>query len=484
MTDCRSFIDGRFVASTSGVVLDNLNPSTGERIGGIELAGPSEVEQAVTAAMRGFAQWSAMTGTERGRILNRAAAILREQARTLAHMEVIDTGKPIQEAEAVDVPSAADCVEFFAGLAATLHGAHHELRNAFVYTRREPLGVCVGIGAWNYPLQIACWKSAPALACGNAMIFKPAELTPTTAGLLAEVYREAGVPQGVFNVLQGDARTGQLLTRHPAVAKVSLTGECATGRRVMADAAGTLKRVTMELGGKSPLIVFDDADLEQAVAGAMMANFFTQGEVCTNGTRVFVQDGVHDAFVERLLARVARMKLGDPLDPTTQVGALISREHLERVLGFVERGLAAGARLACGGRRPADPLLARGCFIEPAVFVQCTDEMEIVREEIFGPVMSVLRFRDEDEVVRRANATPYGLAAGVFTRDLARGHRVIGRIDAGVCWINNYNVTPVEVPFGGFKQSGIGHENGHAAVEHYTRVKSVYVELGQVACPY
>jgi len=482
--DCRSFIGGRFVPGTSGVVLDNVNPATGERISGIELAGPAEVEQAVAAATRGFAQWSAMTGAERGRILNRAAALLRERTGALARLEVIDTGKPIQEAEAVDVPSAADCVEFFAGLAATLHGAHHELRNAFVYTRREPLGICAGIGAWNYPLQIACWKSAPALACGNAMIFKPAELTPTTAGALADIYRDAGAPDGVFNVLQGDSRTGQLLTRHPAIAKVSLTGECATGRRVMADAAATLKRVTMELGGKSPLIVFDDADLEQAVGGAMMANFFTQGEVCTNGTRVFVHDAVHDAFVARLLARVARLKLGDPLDPSTQVGALISPEHLARVLGFVERGVAGGARLACGGRRPADPQLARGCFIEPAVFVDCRDEMEIVREEIFGPVMSVLRFHEEDEVVRRANATPYGLAAGVFTRDLARGHRVIGRIDAGVCWINNYNVTPVEVPFGGFKQSGIGQENGHAAVEHYTRVKSVYVELGQIACPY
>ena len=482
--NCSSFIGGRFVPGTSGVVLDNLNPATGERIGGIELAGPAEAEQAVAAAARGWAHWSALTGTERGRILNRAAAMVRERGRALARLEVIDTGKPIQEAEAVDIPSAADCIEFFAGLAATLHGTHHELRNAFVYTRREPLGICAGIGAWNYPLQIACWKSAPALACGNAMIFKPAELTPTTAGALAEIYRDAGVPDGVFNVLQGDARTGQLLTRHPAIAKVSLTGECATGRSVMADAATTLKRVTMELGGKSPLIVFDDADLEQAVAGALMANFFTQGEVCTNGTRVFVHDALHDAFVGRLLARVARLKLGDPLDPSTQVGALISPEHLARVLGFVERGVAGGARLACGGRRPADPQLARGCFIEPAVFVDCRDEMEIVREEIFGPVMSVLRFHDEDEVVRRANATPYGLAAGVFTRDLARGHRVIGRIDAGVCWINNYNVTPVEVPFGGFKQSGIGQENGHAAVDHYTRVKSVYVELGQIACPY
>ncbi len=482
--DCRSFIDGRFVESTSGVVLDNLNPATGERIGGIELAGAAEVEQALASAARGFARWSALTGAERGRILSRAANLLRERTRALARLEVLDTGKPVQEAESVDIPSAADCVEFFAGLAATLHGAHHELRNAFVYTRREPLGICAGIGAWNYPLQIACWKSAPALACGNAMIFKPAELTPTTAGALAEVYRDAGVPDGVFNVVQGDARTGQLLTGAPSIAKVSLTGECATGRRVMADAAATLKRVTMELGGKSPLIVFDDADLEQAVAGAMMANFFTQGEVCTNGTRVFVHEAVHDAFVGQLLARVARLKLGDPLDPGTQVGALISPEHLARVLGFVERGLAAGARLACGGRRPADPRLQRGCFMEPAVFVDCRDDMEIVREEIFGPVMSVLRFRDEDEVVRRANATPYGLAAGVFTRDLARAHRVIQRIDAGVCWINNYNITPVEVPFGGFKQSGLGHENGHAAIEHYTRLKTVYVELGQVACPY
>jgi betaine-aldehyde dehydrogenase len=482
--DCRSFIDGRYVPSASGVVLDNVNPATGERLGGIELAGPAEVEQAVAAAARGFARWSAMTGVERGRILARAASILRAHAAELARLEVLDTGKPIQEAKAVDVPSGADCIEFFAGLAATLHGAHHDLRNAFVYTRREPLGICVGIGAWNYPLQIACWKSAPALACGNAMLFKPAELTPTTAGRLAEIYKEAGLPEGVFNVLQGDARTGQLLTRHPAVAKVSLTGECGTGRRVMADAAATLKRVTLELGGKSPLIVFDDADLDQAVAGAMMANFYTQGEVCTNGTRVFVQAAVHDEFVRRLLVRVARMRVGDPLDPGTQVGALISEEHMNRVLEFIRQGEAQGARLACGGGRPADPRLARGCFVEPTVFTDCRDDMQIVREEIFGPVMSVLRFDGEDEAVRRANDTPFGLAAGVFTRDLARGHRVIARLDAGVCWINNYNITPVEVPFGGFKQSGIGHENGHAAVEHYTRVKSVYVELGGVACPY
>jgi betaine-aldehyde dehydrogenase len=480
----RSFIGGRYVDSASGELLDNVNPATGQLIGGIELAGPGEVEQAVAAAARGFAEWSAMTGTERGRVLARAAAILRSRTAELARLEVLDTGKPVQEAEAVDVASGADCIEYFGGVAATLHGSHHELRKAFVYTRREPLGICAGIGAWNYPLQIACWKSAPALACGNAMIFKPAELTPTTAAKLAEVYREAGLPDGVFNVVQGDARTGQLLTRHPAVAKVSLTGECGTGRRVMADAATTLKRVTLELGGKSPLIIFDDADLDQAVSGAMLANFYTQGEVCTNGTRVFVQAAVHDEFVRRLVARTARLRIGDPLDPATQVGALISEDHLRRVLDYIAQGKAQGARAACGGGRPADPKLAGGAFVEPTVFVDCRDDMTIVREEIFGPVLSVLRFDDEQEVVQRANATPFGLAGGVFTRDLARGHRVIARLDAGVCWINNYNVTPVEVPFGGFKQSGIGHENGLAAVEHYTRLKSVYVELGQIACPY
>ena len=401
----------------------------------------------------------------------------------IARLEVLDTGKPIQEAEAVDVLSGADCIEYYAGLAASLHGEHYQLKNAFAYTRREPLGICVGIGAWNYPIQIACWKSAPALACGNAMIFKPAELTPLTAAVLAEIYTEAGLPAGVFNVVQGDARTGQLLVRHPAVAKVSLTGEVGTGKRVMADAAATLKHVTMELGGKSPLIVFGDADLDNAVAGAMMGNFYTQGEVCTNGTRVYVHDSLYDAFLERLAVRTRRMKVGDPLAPDTQVGALISAEHMERVLAAIERGKAT-ARLVCGGNRVRGEGLDRGFFVAPTVFADCTDDLDIVREEIFGPVMSVLRFSDEADVIRRANDTPYGLAAAVFTRDLARAHRVVAALQAGVCWINNYNITPVEIPFGGAKQSGIGRENGLVTIEHYTQLKSVYVEMGDVACPY
>ena len=479
----QSYIGGRYLKSASGETFNDINPATGEVLCRVEQAGAAEVEAAIAAAAAGFAVWSAMTGTERGRILHRAAQILRSRNREIAELEVRDTGKPIQEAEAVDILSGADCIEYYAGLAASLHGEHYQLKGAFAYTRREPLGICVGIGAWNYPIQIACWKSAPALACGNAMIFKPAELTPLTAAVLAEVYTEAGLPAGVFNVVQGDARAGELLVRHPDVAKVSLTGEVGTGKRVMADAAGTLKHVTMELGGKSPLIIFDDADLPNAVAAAMMGNFYTQGEVCTNGTRVFVHESVHPQFLEALAIRTRKMKIGDPLDPTTHVGALISEEHMRRVLAAIESGKRS-ARLVCGGKRCTDGDLARGFFVEPTIFADCTDEIEIVRDEIFGPVMSVLKFSDEDEVVRRANATPFGLAAGVFTRDLTRAHRVVAALQAGICWINNYNITPVEIPFGGTKQSGIGRENGLVTIEHYTQLKSVYVEMGDVACPY
>ncbi len=316
------------------------------------------------------------------------------------------------------------------------------------------------------------------------MVFKPSELTPLTALRLAEIYTEAGLPPGVFNVVQGAADTGRALVRHPDVAKVSLTGEVGTGKRVMAAAAETLKQVSLELGGKSPMIVFADADLENAVKAAMMANFYTQGEVCSNGTRVFVERAIHNRFIDALVTRTERMKVGDPLDPKTDVGALISAGHRAKVEGFIEAGKQAGARLLCGGERPDDPALAGGFFLSPAIFDRCSDEMAIVREEIFGPVMSVLTFEDEEEVIARANDTPYGLSAGVFTRDLARAHRVIARLQAGTCWINNYNITPIEMPFGGYKQSGIGRENGRAAIEHYTQIKSVYVELGDVECPY
>ncbi len=481
----QNHIGGRYIASQSGETFETINPATGEALASLEIAGEAEVALAVAAAQKGQKIWGAMTGTERGRVLRRVADILRARNDELARLETLDTGKPIQETSAVDVLSGADCLEYYANLAASIAGEHIDLGpTAFGYTRREPLGVVAGIGAWNYPLQIACWKSAPALACGNAMIFKPAELTPLTALKLAEIMAEAGVPDGVFNVVQGFADTGRLLTRHPGIAKISLTGEVGTGKKVMADAAATLKNVTLELGGKSPLIVFEDADIDNAVSGALMANFYSAGEVCSNGTRVFVHRSIKAKFIEKLAARVGRMVIGDPLDPRTQVGALISTDHMEKVLGYIDKGKAERARLICGGDRVTRNGLDKGAFVEPTVFDECSDGMSIVREEIFGPVMAVLGFDSEDEVVARANDTPFGLAAGVFTRDLARGHRVIASLQAGTCWINQYNVTPIELPFGGYKLSGLGRENGKAAIEHYTQLKSVYVALTAIDAPY
>jgi len=463
----------------------SINPATGEVLGYVTAAGAAQVNAAVRAAQKAQAGWGGMTGTERARVLRRAADLLRSRNQELAELETRDTGKPIQETRVVDVASGADCFEYFAGLAQSLSGEHIDLgTQAFGYTRREPLGVVAGIGAWNYPLQIACWKAAPALACGNAMIFKPAELTPFTAVKLQEILLEAGVPPGVFQVVQGFADTGRLLTRHPDIRKVSLTGEVGTGKAVMSDAAQTLKNVTLELGGKSPLIVFEDAKLDNAVAGALLANFYSSGQVCSNGTRVFVHRSVRAAFLERLVKRVGAMRIGDPMNPETQVGALVSEQHMHKVLYYIDRGRAEGARVLTGGMRVTTGELGKGYFVAPTVFDNCRDDMTIVREEIFGPVMSVLEFEDEQEVIERANATEFGLAAGVFTNDLTRAHRVIARLQAGTCWINQYNVTPIELPFGGVKLSGLGRENGRAAIEHYTQLKSVYVAMGDVDANY
>ena len=463
----------------------SINPANGEVLGYVNVAGPDEVNAAVRAAQRGQVQWAALTGAERARVLRRAALLLRSRNQQLAELETRDTGKPIQETVVVDVISGAECLEYFASLAQSLSGEHLDLGpQAFGYTRREPLGVVAGIGAWNYPLQIACWKAAPALACGNAMIFKPAELTPLSAVKLEEIFLEAGLPAGVFQVVQGFAETGRLLTRHADIRKVSLTGEVGTGKAVMSDAAQTLKNVTLELGGKSPLIVFDDAKLDNAVSGALLANFYSSGQVCSNATRVFVHSKVKAQFLERLVKRVGAMRIGDPMDPATQVGALVSEQHMQKVLSYIARGRAEGARLLIGGNRVTSGNLAKGYFVAPAVFDGCRDDMTIVREEIFGPVMSVLEFEDELQVIERANATEFGLAAGVFTNDLTRAHRVIAKLEAGTCWINHYNVTPIELPFGGVKMSGLGRENGRAAIEHYTRLKSVYVAMGDVDAPY
>ncbi len=474
------FVDGQYLEDTAGDPIDVVYPATGEVIARVHEATEAVIEAALAAAARAQADWAARPPVERGRILRRAADIIRDRNRELSELETLDTGKPLQETLVADATSGADALEYFGGLAPTVTGETIPLGRDFVYTIREALGVCVGIGAWNYPTQIACWKGAPALAFGNAMIFKPSEVTPLCALKIAEILVEAGLPAGLYNVVQGRGTVGAKLVTDPRVAKVSLTGSVPTGRKVYAAAAEGIRHVTMELGGKSPLIVFDDADVEDAVGGAMLGNFYSSGQVCSNGTRVFVQKGMMQRFLGRLKERTEAIALGDPLDEATQLGPLVSAEQLEKVLGYIEGARAEGARLVTGGARLNRP----GFYVQPTVFADVTDDMTLAREEVFGPVMAVLGFETEEEVIARANATEFGLSAGVFTRDMACAHRVIAGLQAGTCWINAYNLSPVEAPFGGVKLSGVGRENSKAAVEHYTQVKSVYVGMGPVDAPY
>ena len=474
------FINGTYVEDTAGAEIPVIYPATGEQIAVVHEATPAIVEQAITSAKAAQKAWAAMSGTERGRILRRAADMIRERNYDLSVLETYDTGKPMSETLYVDATSGADALEYFGGLAGSLTGEHIQLGEDWVYTRREALGLCVGIGAWNYPTQIACWKGAPALACGNAMIFKPSETTPLCALKVAEILHEAGLPAGLYNVIQGTGAVGAPLVTDPRVDKVSLTGSVPTGRKVYAAAAEGIKHVTMELGGKSPLIIFDDASLEDAVGGAILANFYSSGQVCSNGTRVFVQKGIKEAFVKRLHERLQTVVMGDPLDEATNFGPMVSERQMQIVQGFIEKGKAEGARLVCGGERVG----TEGFFLEPTVFADVTDSMTIATDEIFGPVMSVLDFETEDEAIARANATEFGLSAGVFTTDLARGHRVIAQMEAGSCFINSYNDAPVEAPFGGAKNSGVGRENSKAAIEHYSQMKSVYVRMGAMDAPF
>ena len=485
MQHTQLYIHGAHQGATSNETFISINPATALPIATIDQASQKDVNVAVESAQAGFYVWSNMMPVERARILQKAAQILRQHNDELAHLEVLDTGKPLQEANCVDIASGADVIEYYAGLISGMQGTQQDLgKDAFFMSRREPLGVCAGIGAWNYPIQIACWKSGPCLAAGNTMIFKPSEETPLSVMKLAEIFTEAGMPDGVFNVVQGDYRVGQMLTAHKDISKVSFTGESGTGKKIMADSASNLKQVTMELGGKSPLLVFDDAKLDNAVAGAMLANFYTQGEVCTNGTRVYVQAGVYDKFVAKVVARANSIKLGDPLDLDTQMGALISAPHLEKVMGYIEGAKLTSARLVCGGNRHHSEATKNGYFVEPTVFADCTDDMVHVKEEIFGPVMSILKFTDEDEVIARANDSDYGLAAGVFSQDISRAHRVINQMQAGICWINSWGDSPAEMPVGGYKQSGVGRENGPETLHHYTQVKSVFVRLDDLESPY
>ncbi|WP_153770715.1 betaine-aldehyde dehydrogenase [Labrenzia sp. CE80] len=474
------YIGGGYVESPEGHPFPSIYPATGEAIASLNSADEKTVEAAVEAAVEGQKIWAATPPAERGRVLRKAADILRERNRALSELETLDTGKPLQETLVADAASGADCLEYYGGLAATLTGEHIDLGGSFAFTKREPLGVCVGIGAWNYPIQIACWKAAPALVCGNAMVFKPSEVTPLSALQFAEILTEAGLPDGVFNVVQGFGEVGAKLIAHPQVAKVSLTGSVPTGAKVASLAGEHLKKATLELGGKSPLIVFDDADVDNAVSAAINANFYSTGQICSNGTRVFVHTAIKERFLDRLAERTANAVLGDPMDEATSIGPLVSKPQLDKVLGYMEIGKQEGARLVCGGGSADVAALQDGFFVQPTVFADVKDGMRIACEEIFGPVMCVLDFDDEDDVVARANDTVFGLAAGVFTKDIQRAHRVIDQLEAGTCWINTYNLTPIEMPFGGYKKSGIGRENGHAAIEYYSQIKSVYVEMGDV----
>ena len=474
------FVNGRYVEDTNGAPIDVVYPATGEVIATVHEATDAVIEEAITSALEAQKQWAALKGVERGRVLIRAAQIMEERNRELSILETYDTGKPLQETLYVDATSAREALEYFGGLAGSLTGEHIQLGEDWAYTKRIPLGLCVGIGAWNYPTQISCWKGAPALACGNAMIFKPSEETPLCALKVAEILVEAGAPAGLYNVVQGRGAVGSKLVTDPRVNKVSLTGSAPTGKKVYAAAAEGMKHATMELGGKSPLIIFDDADIENAISGAMLANMYSTGQVCSNGTRVFVHKNIKEQFLDRFKQRCEAIKIGDPMDEETHLGPMVSERQRDIVLSFIEEGVTEGARLICGGKK----MDGNGYYIEPTVFADVKDDMIIAREEIFGPVMSVLDFVDEADVIARANDTELGLAAGVFTNDLSRAHRIVDALEAGTCYINTYNDAPVEVPFGGVKGSGVGRENSKIAIEHYSQLKSVYVRMGKVESNY
>ncbi|KAK3611299.1 hypothetical protein CHS0354_015712 [Potamilus streckersoni] len=482
-----NFLSGRRVDPVSkdkSQQFELIAPATGKVLRTVQSSSEEDVDKAVQTALIAFKSWSAIPGFQRGQVLKRASDIIRSRLEDLSRIEVLDTGKPIWEAKC-DIAGVADSIEYYGGLAATVSGDFLQLANgSFSYTIHEPLGVVGGIGAWNYPFQMAGWKSAPALACGNAFVFKPSQLTPLTAVMLGEIYKEAGLPDGCYNVIQGENPTGALLCNHPGIAKISFTGSVPSGIRVMEACAKDIKHVTLELGGKSPLIIFKDSNLENAVTGAMLANFLSQGQVCSNGTRVFVEKSIKESFLKRLVARTTKMKIGDPFQEETTVGATISEDQANKVLQYIESGKKEGAQVLCGGERVyPDPELG-GIYLSPCVFTDCHDNMTIVREEIFGALMSVLSFDTEEEVILRANNTEFGLAGGVFTNNLQKAHRVISKMEAGSLYVNNYNIYPIGVPFGGYKKSGIGRENGPQALDYYTQVKSVYVEMNNVEAPF
>lgn len=475
------FINGEEVAPQSEQTFESINPATGEVIAHVAQGNEQDVDRAVQAARKAHESgvWSKMPAAQRSIILNRMADLMQENLPSLAALETQDNGKPINESSFIDLPMSIDAFRYYASAARMIGGQAVPVPGALTYTLKEPIGVCGQIIPWNFPIMMATWKLAPALAAGNSVVLKPAEQTPLTALRLAELFKQAGVPDGVVNVVTGDGRTGETLVKHPGVDKIAFTGSTEVGRQVMINAAGTLKRVSLELGGKSPNVVFADANLDQAVNGALFAIYFNQGQICTAGSRLFVQDSIYDAFVEKLVGKLAQLRVGDPTQNTTQIGALVSAEQFDKVNSYIQIGQDEGATLAFGGKQLRDEL--KGYFVQPTIFSDVKNSMRIAQEEIFGPVLSVIRFKDDAEAARLVNEIPYGLVSAVWTENVRRAHNFAGMIQAGYVWINTYNILPVEAPFGGYKQSGFGRELGMGALDMYTETKNVYVELNEAS---
>jgi len=475
------FIDGQWVDAVSGKTFTTPNPATGENLAEVSEADKADIDKAVNAARRAFeGKWSKMSARDRGRILYKLSKLIEEHSAELAALETADNGKPIKESTYVDLPQVAENFEYFAGWATKIEGETIPVPGQmFNYTLREPVGVCGQIIPWNFPLLMAAWKLAPALAAGNTVVLKPAEQTPVTAMELGKLIQEAGFPEGVVNIVPGYGETaGAALAAHPGIDKIAFTGSTEVGKLIARAAAENLTKVSLELGGKAPNIVFADADMDQAVNGAMMGIFFNQGQVCCAGSRLFVEEKVKEEFLGRLKERASRINVGDPMDKSTQMGPQVSEEQLSRIKSYVDIAQKEGATMVAGGESPAlEGAFQKGYFFQPTIFSDVKNQMRVAQEEIFGPVVSVITFRDEDDLIKQANDTIFGLSAGIWTRDITRAHRFAKEIKAGVVWINTFNMFNAASPFGGFKQSGYGREMGKHALEMYTHVKSVWVDL-------
>jgi len=476
----RLFIDGKWVDAASGKTFASINPATGQVLTQLADGDARDADAAVQSARRAFesAPWAEMNASDRGRILWKIGDLIDKYNEELGTLETLDNGKPIFESCQVDMPMVAEVFRYYAGWATKIHGETVPVRGPFLhYTLREPVGVVAAIVPWNFPLLLATWKVAPALAAGNTVVLKPAPWTSLTALRLAELAQEAGLPAGALNVITGSSdELGRALVRHPGVSKIAFTGSTVTGQEIARVSADTLKHVTLELGGKSPNIVLSDADIDGAVRGATIGIFYGKGEVCAAGSRLFVERNIHDEFMQKLVDRAKKLQPGDPLDPKTKFGALVSEPQMNKVLGYIEKGKTEGAKLVAGGGRSPVPN-GQGYFVQPTVFDGVKNDMTIAREEIFGPVLAAIEFDDVEEAVREANKNPYGLAAAVWTRDIAKAHRIARRLEAGTVWINTYNNYDPAAAFGGYKMSGYGRELSMHALESYTQVKSVWVNL-------